>query len=122
MTLPSELLSSHPLKMNDDTKQPWGDGESDWLDLDSLSPLALELKASVVQAGKWTIIQGSDSIEKISNLSFCLKNGLRFHFDYSPIHSLCRYVLFKLPLEVERDCLGSRYLQGIFSAGDPGLG
>ena len=61
MSLPNELLSSHPIpnKMNRDVKQPWSDCEIDWLDFDSLSqsPLVLELKASVVQAGRWTIIQ-----------------------------------------------------------------
>ena len=70
MTFPSELLSGHsvPNKMNHNTKQPlfWGgDIENDWLDFDSLSPLVNELNATIVQAGRWTIIQGRNSIVQI---------------------------------------------------------
>ena len=57
MSLPTELLSSQPIKMNNDTNQPWSDSERDWLDYDSLSPLVHELNASVVQTGKWMVIQ-----------------------------------------------------------------
>ena len=59
MSLPSELFSSCPVpnKMNHDPKQPWSECESDWLDFDSLSPMVNELKASILQAGRWTIIQ-----------------------------------------------------------------
>ena len=57
MSLPTELLSSQPIKMNNDTNQPWSDSERDWLDFDSLSPLVHELNASVVQTGKWMVIQ-----------------------------------------------------------------
>ena len=78
MSFPSELFNCHPVpnKMNHNAKRPphpWGgDVESDWLDFDSLSPLVNELNAAIVQAGRWTIIQGCNSIAQVKiRLSFC---------------------------------------------------
>ena len=74
MSFPSELFNCHtvPNKMNHNTKQqpyPWGgDVESDWLDFDSLSPPVSEPNASIVQAGRWTIIQGRNSIALVIEL------------------------------------------------------